>query len=119
MGRRKRETGREAEPLRVQPVGGGMPAATEEDWQRRQEHRQAGIDATKRSALYQRFACARAEGRVGLMPAPSTPNPTDRSISKRKWESGMQMWKQDLQSWASNFDGEAMPFDSAELEFNS
>lgn len=73
-----------------------MPKATEEDWNRRQDHRQAGVAAVKRSSAYQNFAARRRHGEVWGPSAPQTPDPIDQSTSKRTWESKMQQWRRDL-----------------------
>ena len=65
-------------------------------WQRRSAHRAAGVAAVKRSADY---ISATADPRV---PRPKTPDPTDRKLSKRAWERGVQQWRMDLKSVVAN-----------------
>ena len=52
-------------------------------------HRAAGVAAVKRSADYVTATAAR-------VPRPRTPDPTDRKLSKRGWERGVQQWRMDL-----------------------
>ena len=90
------------EPLRVpwpsererrrsrSPVGANDEECNEEVWQRRSAHRAAGVAAVKRSADY---ISATADPNV---PRPKTPDSTDRKLSKRAWERGVQQWRMDL-----------------------
>ena len=95
----------EGEPLRVpwpserdrgrrrsQSPSGANEKCSEEVWQRRSAHRAAGVAAVKRSADYISVA---ASPRV---PRPNTPDPTDRMLSKRAWERGVQQWRMDLKA---------------------
>ena len=52
-------------------------------------HRKAGVRAIKRTPEY--MAATRA-----LVPRPRTPNPTDRTLSKRAWERSVQVWRKGL-----------------------
>eukprot|EP00929_Paragymnodinium_shiwhaense_P118314 TRINITY_DN90250_c0_g1_i1.p1 TRINITY_DN90250_c0_g1~~TRINITY_DN90250_c0_g1_i1.p1 ORF type:complete len:339 (-),score=83.21 TRINITY_DN90250_c0_g1_i1:160-1176(-) len=73
----------------------GPAEASEEDWQRRHAKRQAVLLSIKRRPEYQ-HACdlwASSEELTALLRGP---NPFDRSISKRSWESAMRNWQQDL-----------------------
>ena len=66
-----------------------------ETWEKRSAHRLAGVKAIKRSSDY--IAVATAGG-----PRPKTPNPTDRKLSKRAWERGVQQWRMDLKGAVAN-----------------
>jgi len=72
-----------------------MPELSEEDWNRRCETRQRAVDFGKITPEYARCCEARALGEVeatGL----ETPNPKDRSISKRQWKYIVQKWRNEL-----------------------
>ena len=73
------------------PVGANEEC-NEEVWQRRSAHRAAGVAAVKRSADY---ISATADPHVAR---PATPDPTDRKLSKRAWERGVQQWRMALKS---------------------
>ena len=60
-------------------------------WRRRSAHRAAGVAAIKRSKEYTVAADPRA-------PRPTTPDPTDRRLTKRRWERGNQRWRFDLKT---------------------
>ena len=66
---------------------GANEESNEEDWQRRLAHRAAGVAAVKRSADY---LSVTADPNVAR---PTTPDPTDRTLSKRTWERGVQLWR--------------------------
>ena len=69
---------------------------TEEVWQRRSAHRLAGVTAVKRSTDY---VAATDDPNV---PRPSTPDPTDRRVSKRAWERSVQEWRLGLKAVVAN-----------------
>ena len=77
---------------RSRSPSGANEKCSEEVWQRRSAHRAAGVAAVKRSADY---ISAAASPRV---PRPNTPDPTDRMLSKRSWERGVQEWRMDLKA---------------------
>lgn len=66
--------------------------ATEEEWEHRAEMRAKSIALCKQAPEYQRFAEHRKQ-RNREADEPSTPNPTDRSISKRQWKHNLQQWR--------------------------
>ena len=70
----------------------------EEVWQRRSKHRAAGVAAVKRSADY---ITAAANPHV---PRYMTPDPTDRRLSKRAWERGVQQWRENLKTVVGNLE---------------
>ena len=51
-------------------------------WQRRLQHRMNGVSAVKATELY-----------AGSRSRPRTPDPFDRSVSKRRWEASMQAFR--------------------------
>ena len=75
---------------------GANEECNEEVWERRSAHRAAGVAAVKRSADY---ISATADPQV---PRPKTPDPTDRKLSKRAWERGVQQWRMDLKGVVQN-----------------
>merc|ERR1712187_230780 len=74
-----------------------MPEASEEDWKRRIEHRTAAVEYIKTTNQYQRFAADREKGVEKDKTRPKTPDPEDRTVSKRGWEKSVQRWRMDLQ----------------------
>ena len=60
-----------------------------------------GVDAIKRSPEYTYARRALAEGRIESLPV--EPDPTDLTVSKRKWEAGIQHWRRTLQQIAAQF----------------
>ena len=94
------------EPLHVHVEGlvqsrspaGANEECNEEVWQRRSAHRAAGVAAVKRSPDY---ILAAADPNVAR---PRTPDPTNRKLSKRAWERGMQQWRMDLKIVVVNLD---------------
>ena len=94
----------------------GSPA-TEEDWLRREQHRRAGIMSIKRHDIHYE-ALAKWETTNGRMTAterPVTPDPLDRSYSKRQWERRMQQWRICLKSFAESIDTVEALFQELEL----
>ena len=78
------------------PVGPNEDC-TEEERQRRSAKRVAGVAAVKRSTDYYVVAIANPS-----VPRPSTPDPTDKKVSKRSWERSMQEWRWDLKGVVAN-----------------
>ena len=60
-----------------------------------------GVDAIKRSPEYTYARRALAEGRIESLPV--EPDPTDMTVSKRKWEAGIQHWRRTLQQIVVQF----------------
>ena len=86
----------ERERRRSRSPRGANEECNEEVWQRRSAHRAAGVGAVKRSADY-----IRATEDPGV-PRPKTPDPTNRKLSKRAWERGVQQWRMDLKGAVAN-----------------
>lgn len=76
------------------PAGG----VSEEDWQRRHEKRVNVITGIRSTLEYETMAAARSAGKLGAS-APTTPDPHDRRISKRKWETTVMQWRNDLRGY--------------------
>ena len=78
------------------------PAASEEDWQRRLAHRTTGVLAVKDTSVY--LDCVRLDETLGgaVRVRPATPDPSDRSISKRTWEQGMMAWRRSLAAFVGS-----------------
>jgi len=74
---------------------GQMPEATEEEWQHRVEMRQRSIALAKATFVYRWYSGLRRceEREEG---EPQTPDPTDRTISKRHWKYLVQRWREAL-----------------------
>jgi hypothetical protein len=74
-----------------------VPEATEDEWQRREDHRVKAIEVGKKTASYQRFCAAVPEKERSLDSCiVQTPNPFDRTISKRKWKEIVHEWRKQL-----------------------
>mmetsp|Transcript_2134 Transcript_2134/g.5410 ORF Transcript_2134/g.5410 Transcript_2134/m.5410 type:complete len:319 (+) Transcript_2134:68-1024(+) len=80
--------------MQAQPkpaVEGGE--ATEEDWHRRIEKRRGAISNFKEGAEYQAYAEKRRRGDPAILQVPGTPDPEDREVSKRSWETQVAGWR--------------------------
>ena len=64
-----------------------------DDWGVRQSKREAGVYHVKLTADYQRV-----QHELFSHLRPATPDPTDRSLSKRTWERDMQAWREALRA---------------------
>jgi hypothetical protein len=62
---------------------------TPEIWARRRAKREAAVEAVKRSPDYHEIC--------GMIP----PDPTDWTVSKRRWELSVQLWRKALRDDAS------------------
>eukprot|EP00927_Polykrikos_kofoidii_P047662 TRINITY_DN41932_c0_g1_i1.p1 TRINITY_DN41932_c0_g1~~TRINITY_DN41932_c0_g1_i1.p1 ORF type:complete len:399 (+),score=79.17 TRINITY_DN41932_c0_g1_i1:99-1295(+) len=101
--------------------------ATEEDWQRRAQKRRNAVAITKASPEYNAFLEVRGRGMDRVVhrtcsdttfvpPAPQTPDPEDRSVSKRRWEEDVRRWRAGLlyywtgedDTWAADKGGDAV-----------
>ncbi len=78
---------------------------TPETWVRRREKREAAVAAVKRSHDYHEI-CGMIE-----------PNPTDSTVSKRKWEKSIQLWRKALRDNAS-FDSASNGQDMEDLSID-
>ena len=65
------------------------PAVSEEDRTRRLRKRRAAVDAIKSKPEYTEIE---TEAR------PLTPDPEDLTLSKRDWETAVQVWRNDLKA---------------------
>ena len=70
------------------------------DYERRVRFRHAAVNAVTRSREY---AAAHQKMRTGTVERPATPDPTDRSVSKRAWERKEQSWRMSLQFLAHGY----------------
>ena len=84
-----------SERRRSRSPPGANEVGDEEVWERRTAHRLAGVVAIKRSAHY--LAVTEDTGNA----RPKTPDPRDRTLSKRKWERGVQVWRAKLEAAAA------------------
>ena len=76
------------EPMSVSVILSEVQVVTEADWQRRISHRRAVVSYVKSTWEYKAAAANSS--------CPSTPDPENRDISKRKWEKSIQAWRRDL-----------------------
>jgi len=90
--------------LITQPAKGQMlmPEATEEEWQHRIELREKSVTVVKATPEYRWFAEARAQNK-GVDAEPHTPDPRDRTVSKRHFKYLVQQWRCAL--YQLHFDG--------------
>lgn len=71
-----------------------------EDWERREDKRVKAIDMVKGTSLYQdAHTQVRASDPNCGTRAPTTPDPHDRAMSKRKWERVVLEWRAALHWW--------------------
>ena len=71
---------------------GLMLRLTQDNWPARQKKREAGVQYIKGTMEYRQSQERSPHSR------PRTPDPTDRTISKRSWERGMQLWRSELRA---------------------
>ena len=76
------------EPMSVSAILSEVQVVTEADWQRRISHRRAVVSYVKSTWEYKAAAANSS--------CPSTPDPENRDVSKRKWEKSIQTWRRDL-----------------------
>mmetsp|Transcript_46781 Transcript_46781/g.130238 ORF Transcript_46781/g.130238 Transcript_46781/m.130238 type:complete len:299 (-) Transcript_46781:102-998(-) len=81
--------------------GQSPPDADEEAWRRRTDKRRLSVMACKATPEYCAYsrARARAERQAG---EPQTPDPLDRSVSKRQWDEEVRLWRAALRKWCSS-----------------
>lgn len=85
----------------------GQPAGSEvseEDWKRRREKRESAVAGIKATDEYRAYSASRELGELLALEAPSTPSATDRSISKRSWESMVREWRISVKRWGPSSD---------------
>lgn len=92
---KRRRNDEESEETR--DAGGEMPPASEEEWQRRITKRRAVVSNVKETPEYQAMLNSRDQHPSSA--APTTPDPTDREISKRRWESLVMQWRTAVRQW--------------------
>jgi hypothetical protein len=73
-----------------------MPEATEEEWEHRAQQRMRAVEMGKESKEYQLY-CETGKGcGSGLSDEPKTPDPHDRTVSKRMWKFLLREWRSAL-----------------------
>lgn len=89
--------------------------ASSEDWQHREEKRNKAILIVKATPEYHLWSAhveqnpqLRSNGAADA-PAPRTPNPSDTTISKRRWEQEVQSWRAALKQWCEKHPPESSP----------
>mmetsp|Transcript_20034 Transcript_20034/g.53185 ORF Transcript_20034/g.53185 Transcript_20034/m.53185 type:complete len:322 (+) Transcript_20034:128-1093(+) len=89
----KKRTSESEPPEKMQPPDKmPMPEVSEEDWQHRIEMRRKAIDVGKKTREYQWYAETK-QGQSKDEPEPPTPNPADRTVSKRRWKYDVMQWR--------------------------
>jgi len=92
----KRATSEERRPSpSASPGQSQMPPASEEEWQHRITMRKKAISAGKETPEYKWLAESRQQNE-GELVEPQTPDPTDRTVSKRHWKYAVQVWRSAL-----------------------
>lgn len=76
-----------------------LAEASEEDWQRRAEKRQAAVAAIRDSEEYRVLWERRSQGDPRAANVPGTPDPNNRETSKRSWEAKVMQWRNALKEW--------------------
>ena len=84
---RKKRNKKTVELICIEP---GPAEADEETWQERIRHRVASVNKIKSSIEYELTA--------QIKDRPNTPDPTDRSVSKRDWEKKSMTWRHELKA---------------------
>lgn len=93
-----RDRGDESDAAAATPTTG---PGGEESLQHRLEKRQMLIEVVKQSPEYRAFAECRARLGAELAgPVPKTPDGTDRTMSKRRWEDEVRLWRLALRHWS-------------------
>eukprot|EP00973_Karenia_brevis_P095469 12427481-Karenia_brevis.AAC.1 len=82
---------------------GSCNKSDDAEWERRLRKRWDGIAAVQKHGLYVEIMLKCITGQRSEELRPNTPNPRDRSVSKRNWEASMIQWRKDLYSF--NQDG--------------
>ena len=76
------------EPMKLSPILKEIQVDTETDWLRRLSHRRKAVCSIKSTLEYKASAASTRR--------PPTPDPEDRSVSKRGWEACVQKWRREL-----------------------
>lgn len=83
-------------------ITSSLPEASEEDWLRRIEKRKAAVVVVKSSQEYNVYKESVLQREGSGLPIPRTPDPTDRAVSKRRWEDEVRLWRIALRNQCSN-----------------
>jgi len=84
----------------VDMLNGVVPEATDEDWQRREEARRKCVQIGKDTEEYRCYLASRPNKDDREASEPTTPDPRDRTVSKRRWGQSMNEWRQALKAYA-------------------
>jgi len=91
--RRRRRASREARQCKSLGATEDLPPATEEEWRRRISKRREGLASVKTEKYYSNYQLnAKLSGDRGIA-RPISPDPEDRTLSKRKWEKQACRWR--------------------------
>mmetsp|Transcript_80636 Transcript_80636/g.228425 ORF Transcript_80636/g.228425 Transcript_80636/m.228425 type:complete len:334 (+) Transcript_80636:50-1051(+) len=82
-------------PSSALPGQSQMPPASEEEWQHRITMRKKAVSVGKETPEYKWLAESRQQNEEELV-EPQTPDPTDRTVSKRHWKYAVQVWRSAL-----------------------
>merc|ERR1712061_552752 len=83
-----------------------IPAASEGEWQTRNQKREAAITMVRKSPEFRKCVAA---GRQ----LPAGPEPSDRSISKRQWEVQLMKFRDAVKAMSSTLTPPALGFRTA------
>lgn len=78
-----------------------MPEVTEEVHQQRTSKRRHALLTIKATTDYMDYDLNRLDVRPCTLPRPRTPDPEDRTVSKRSWEAGVMRWRSALRQWSA------------------
>jgi hypothetical protein len=81
------------------PLGGTPAPASDADWQLRQAKRSASVVAIKRTSEY--LLCQALDRTRPVPNRMTSPDPFDKTISKRGWETGIMDWRSGLRAQAN------------------
>jgi len=71
-------------------------------WDHRSKHRNAGVKAVHRSRDYVTMLLLTSTGELSSDDAPTPPDPSDRTLSKRQWEMRMMLWRAALKDFVNS-----------------
>ena len=77
-------------------MASSQPNQDEQAWERRLAKRTDAVNRMKQLEIYRLMSEADDGG------APRTPDPRDRSLSKRQWEDNVFKWKKDMYTYCED-----------------
>lgn len=90
-----------------------MPEASEEEWLHRAEKRGEAIALGKQTDAYRAFNELKPR-EMREVDEPMTPDPTDRTVSKRTWKFNVQQWRNSIRESALVYDNGSCDLDETQ-----